>query len=69
MMHTGKGYDKKPAPHSPSTNDLAEINMCGEYMGNGKKTTEADYGMNEGPIHGGGMSYGKGSMKKGKMSY
>lgn len=69
MMHTGKGYDNRIPPHSPSTNDLAEINMCSEYMGMGKKTKESDYAMDEGPIHGGGHSHGGGSNKHGKMSY
>jgi len=69
MMHTGKGYDKRQAPHSANTNDLAEINMCGKAMGDGKKCQESDYSMNEGPIHGGGHSSSGGSKKSGKMTY
>jgi hypothetical protein len=57
------------APHSQSTNDLAEINECGKVMGDGKKCKESDYSMDEGPIHGGGNSSSGGSKKKGGMTY
>ena len=68
-MHKGKGYAPREKPHSVGTNDLADVNMCGKYMGDGKKTKESDFAMDEGPIHGGGKSSGGGSMKKGKMTY
>ena len=64
-MHKGQGYDHRKAPHSPSTNDNAEINECGKLMGDGKSTSESDYAMDEGPIHGGGKS----SNPKKKMDY
>ena len=55
-MHKGQGYSGRKAPHSPGTNDNAEINECGKLMGDGKSTKESDYAMDEGPIHGGGKS-------------
>lgn len=68
-MHKGKGYAERETPHSPSTNDLKEINACGSVMGDGAKCKESDYSMNEGPIHGGGNSSNSGSKKKGGMTY